>query len=114
MGDALAADASDVSGGVFNPPRADFAWRLRRRQDGSKDGFGLKARPIMKDALVAGFPAGEISLRGEAGSEVEIQAGIVLKSQGEAVVAGINEELDLLHHLASNSREEKQFAICDR
>ena len=72
----------------------DFAWRLGRRQDGSKYGFGVNARPITEDAFISGLPARKISLRGKAGGEIKIQAGVVLEPEVKISGTGVGEELD--------------------
>jgi hypothetical protein len=58
--------------------------------------LAIDARPIAKDALVAGFPAGKIGFHGKAGGELEAQAGVVLEAQMDtvAVAAGVGEEFD--------------------
>jgi hypothetical protein len=73
--------------------------------------MAIHARPIAKDALVSGFPAGKTSLHGKASGELEAQAGVVLEAQMDtvAVAAGVSEVFDEFYD-PSFGLGEHQFA----
>ena len=74
--------------------------------------LAMHTRPIAKDALVAGFPAGKISLHGKASGELEAQAGVVLEAEMDTVAAGVSKEFDILDDATLDFRKADPFLIC--
>ena len=76
--------------------------------------FAAQQRPDAQEALVAGFPVGVVRFQGEACVNAEVQAGLVLKVDADAVVVGRGGKFHLFDSLAPGLRKMDDVSIAVR